>query len=280
MRLAFAENPNTPDDLEGELLAQLANNTLGSRSVLEAVAGNPSTPADTLAQLAYSTHERVDKAVAGNPSTPADTLAQLANDYTCRSRFCSSWHGRDVRQAVAGNPSTPADTLAQLANDRETVVQLAVATNPNTQVELLAQLASDNDQDVHIVVSQRLSQRLSRHLSATERIIFKVGLDHSPELLWAKYQYLTLSGLSLIFELGFEEEHRWWGRSHTAATMLADHPLTPLEFIQTMASSPEVGVRVIVASSPRTPTTTLTTLTRDNHPDVRRAATAELNRRQ
>ncbi len=53
---------------------------------------------------------------ARDPSTPADTLAQLATDG-------AEW----VRCAVAGNPSPPADTLARLASDRDEGVREAAA---------------------------------------------------------------------------------------------------------------------------------------------------------
>lgn len=56
---------------------------------------------------------------AGNPSTPADVLAELAKD--------SHWY---VRCFAAENPNTPVDVLMELAKDSDIVVRRYAAGNP------------------------------------------------------------------------------------------------------------------------------------------------------
>lgn len=128
-RRATAGNPATP----AETLASLAKDR--SKVVRRYVAGNPSTPAETLESLAKDRDVGVQFSVAGNPSTPAETLAVLAG-------LTGEYH-TNVRQAVAWNSNTPAAALTLLAKDERDYVRCAVAGNPSTSPNLLAELAND-----------------------------------------------------------------------------------------------------------------------------------------
>lgn len=99
---------------------------------LEAIAANPSTPPDFLAQMAGNEKVHIREIVATNPSTPARAIKQLAEDQNL-----------SVRVAVGRNPATPADTLGLLAADSECDVRCAVATNPRTPASALEKLAND-----------------------------------------------------------------------------------------------------------------------------------------
>ena len=128
-RMATAGNPSTP----AKTLAALAKDR--SKMVRRLVAENRATQTETLAVLAKDCDMWVRRIVAGNPSTPAETLAALAG-----------LTGEDIGNArgpVARNPNTPAATLTLLAKDRSEFVRCAVAGNPSTPPDLLAELAKD-----------------------------------------------------------------------------------------------------------------------------------------
>ena len=244
-----ASDPNTPADA----LAQLANDP--DDWVRRAVAANPNTPLDALALLANDPDPDVRGEVAENPNTPADALALLAND-----------PDPDVRGEVAENPNTPADALAQLASDPDDWVRRKVAENPNTAADAFAQLASDPNPDVRGEVAE--------NPNTPPDLVFVLGVSQCPELLFDRFQYLTSEALIRI-----GEEYFGGNTVPSMALLLALHPLTPSSIIQQLAESVDVDVRVAVASSPNTSEDILNTLTRDNHPDVRRAATENLNNR-
>ena len=97
-----------------------------------AAAADPSTPAETLADLAAHPHNHVQRRVARNTSTPAETLTDLA----ARTDVA-------VRREVAKNTSTPAGTLTDLAADTDVDVRRQVARNRSTPAQSRAALAKD-----------------------------------------------------------------------------------------------------------------------------------------
>ena len=275
VRTRVAENPNTPS----ETLAQLANNP--DSNVRRSVAANPNTPGDILALLANDPDGDVREWVAANPNTSSEPLTQLAND-----------PDRYVREFTAGNPDTSSETLAQLANDPDSNVRRNVAANPNTPGDILALLAYDPDGDVRRQVaansntpSETLAQlandpdsNVRRNVAANPNtpgdLVLVLGVSQYPEILFDSYLCLTTEALSRISEI--------YASSETVSeitVLLAFHPFTPLDVIEQLAESEELNTRVAVSSSPTTPEQILNNLTVDNHPDVRRAATKELERR-
>ena len=77
-------------------------------------------------------------AVANNPNTPPETLAELAKD-------------EDVCIAAVKNPNTPPETLAELAKDEELYVRTKTTENPNyialveeAEIALLSNLLDAN----------------------------------------------------------------------------------------------------------------------------------------
>ncbi len=110
----------------------LADAQQAAAAALLTAAADPSTPAETLADLAAHPHNHVQRRVARNTSTPAGTLADLA----ARTDV-------DVRREVARNTSTPAGTLADLAADTDVDVRREVARNRSTPAQSRAVLAED-----------------------------------------------------------------------------------------------------------------------------------------
>jgi hypothetical protein len=126
---AVAANPSTTP----ESLSTLAQRTVGPKGAL---AGNPQTPAGSLAQVAADGTKSVREAVAGRPDIPSDLATHLASDKL------------GVRRALASNTTCPAEVLATLSKDENDWVRMRVAGNPSTSEETLTELSLDSDQDV------------------------------------------------------------------------------------------------------------------------------------
>lgn len=135
VRACVARNRHTPP----ATLAILAETATEGETLL-AVAGNPSTPADTFTVLLTRGDGWTAGAVAGNPSTPEDVLRYLvsASVGSFPGPAITSdhmgfepdeWH---LRVQIAGNPAAPADVLTDLAGDREQEVLEALLANPST----------------------------------------------------------------------------------------------------------------------------------------------------
>ncbi|HST60584.1 MAG TPA: hypothetical protein VLK84_17930, partial [Longimicrobium sp.] len=112
--------------------------------VLEALAGNPNTPAETVVEVARLNAARppderadLDEALAKHPGAPAPLLAELA-----RSEDDSA------RKAVAAHRRTPAEVLQSLAADPEWEVRMAVAGRPDVGPETLKRLGKDDEYSV------------------------------------------------------------------------------------------------------------------------------------
>lgn len=134
-RIAIAEDPATPADV----LAELAVDT--PEEVRTKVAANPSTPVETLVGLAEDESARVCCRVAANPSTPHTSLVDLC---THDDQF--------VRAEVADNPSSPASALRSLSRDSQPIIRMKVAQNPSVPPNVLVALCHDDDENVREVV--------------------------------------------------------------------------------------------------------------------------------
>jgi DNA-directed RNA polymerase subunit RPC12/RpoP len=112
--------------------------------IFEALAENPATPADVLAQVARLNESRVpsergdhDERLAKHPNAPAALLAELA-----RSEDASA------REAVAQHRHTSAEVLESLAADPEADVRAEVAKRPELSPETLKRLGRDEEYGV------------------------------------------------------------------------------------------------------------------------------------
>ena len=226
---------------------------------------NPSTPTDTLSLLANDPERGVSWTLALNPSTPSDVLAPLAAQMT---NDPEEW----VRESIAEDPRASAEILALLANDPSQVVRDAVAANPSTPTDTLTQLANDPDSGVR--------EAIAENPNTPAHTLIVLSIKGFPFRLLEEFIFLTPNGLELVASRLLMDGPSYPDSADDIASLLIAHPFTPSNVIQELATSPMHEVRAIAASSPRISSDTLNTLTRDNHPDVRRAATEELNRRQ
>ena len=107
-----------------------------------------------------------------------------------------------------------------------------------------------------------------------EGVRFEIWLRSDPAELAARYGHLTDTAMARIAETVLSDHPH-----QVLVAMVAFHPETPSEALEELAASPSEAIREVVASSPTAPSRLLDALARDSHPDVRRAAAAELARR-
>ncbi|HYW11663.1 MAG TPA: hypothetical protein VE871_06880 [Longimicrobium sp.] len=129
------------DDYAGDADALDASDVDG---VLEALAENPHTPAEVLADVARlnagrPTGERadLDEALAKHPDAPAPLLSEIARS-----------EDRSARLAVAAHRRTPVSALESLVADPEWDVRMEVAKRPELSPETLKRLGRDEDHTV------------------------------------------------------------------------------------------------------------------------------------
>ena len=113
VRLQVASNPSAPTDLLVNMLESATSNTHNARW---RIAGNPAASTRLLRSLYECGEPSILDALARNPSTPADLLEKLA-----RSRCCL------IREEVARNHAAPPLVLVALAGDPDRHVRAAAA---------------------------------------------------------------------------------------------------------------------------------------------------------
>lgn len=100
-------------------------------------AGNPSTPAAQLQELASDASPDIRLRVAENIAAPPNVLASLA------------WDKRpEIRAAVGANPSAPGSIVDRIAHDGDNRVRLLLAGDRSLSPEMLRQLTEDADPEV------------------------------------------------------------------------------------------------------------------------------------
>lgn len=139
-REAIAWNPNTPL----ELLAELA--TDDKTLVRINLALSPYTPSPILSLLAQDENAEVRQNVAWNFNTPDDVLEQLTGQLAVLNY--SYLHTLEVN-----GYKTPVKAIEQMASDRRSNVRKGVAKYRNTPAKILEQLAKDEEVGVRRMVA-------------------------------------------------------------------------------------------------------------------------------
>ena len=121
--------------------------------------------------LAHSKDYHVRRAVAGNTSTPPETLKELAED-----------EDEDdlIRRAVAGNTSTPPETLKELAEDEDDLIRQAVAGNKNTPSDVLIVLTNNPTEKVRDSARETL-KKTDVH-NTNKKVFEELGLVQDQDL--------------------------------------------------------------------------------------------------
>ncbi len=153
----IAASKHAPPDVLRAVAAQVAHRLSGDwdgsedafdssdvDDVLEALAENPATAAETLAEVARLNAARppgeradLDETLAKHPAAPAPLLAELARSEDHSARLAVAAHGR-----------TPVATLESLVADPEWDVRMEVAKRPELSPETLKRLGKDDEYSV------------------------------------------------------------------------------------------------------------------------------------
>jgi hypothetical protein len=144
------DNPSLPASLWPVLAG------MGSRWVLEKIAGMPHAPPDALRMVAEQMAARLSDEWTGDEdlfdaSDVSDVLAQVARLNAERVPSDRA----DLDEALAKHASTPADLLPQLARSDDDSVREAVAAHPRAAPEVLASLSADPEWAVREAVAKR-----------------------------------------------------------------------------------------------------------------------------
>ena len=233
--------------------------------VKKALAGNLSTPTETLEKLSEESHLSVRYAAAENPNTPTVALEKLAEDKDRLVRIAAAGNPNtpaaaleklgqtDVGGAVAENPSTPAATLEKLGADVEEYVRRAVAKNRSTPISTLEKLALDEDDRVRSAVARNpdtpawLLKQMTEYLDI-DMVALVAANPNAPLALlegWATHVWAAL-------------------RAGVAA-----NPSAPSALLEQLARDRDAAVRKAVAGNPRTTEPVLSKLGGDKNADVR-----------
>jgi DNA-directed RNA polymerase subunit RPC12/RpoP len=189
VREAVARHPRTPEATLRRLVAaddSLATEVLdnpslpasmwpvlagmGSRWVLEKIAGMPQAPPDALRTVAGQVAARLSdewtgdedlfdasdvtdvlQALAENPATPSDVLEQVARLNGERVRSDRA----DLDDALARHAATPSALLARLAHSDDDSVREAVAAHPQAPLEAVEMLSADAEWAVREAAAKR-----------------------------------------------------------------------------------------------------------------------------
>ncbi|KJH72534.1 hypothetical protein UH38_06670 [Aliterella atlantica CENA595] len=262
-RLQVAESPETPlavlEQLAGdlELAVRLAVkfNPSCPPALIELVEGQYAVASDwnadieQLAMLGQSRWAWIRLAVAQNPSTPAQTLTQLATDTVLA-----------IQLAVAQNPGTPAAVLELLAKHPEQAIQEAVVDHPNATEEILHLLFKPQQyrikQQENLPVS--ILERFFRE--ATETPIWQDINLRSLLLRQANTPAWILARLADVDLAGFKAEklatghpELWIKNNLSFLADIAKHPQVSVEILERLSQYPDSNVQLAVAQNPLTP---------------------------
>lgn len=127
-----------------------------TRKELIELALSEETPVETLIELAKSENVKVLEAVAYNPNTPPDILANLSKYMpSTMDGTEDEWH---IIVEVACNFNIPPEVLGKLGDCYFWMIRHCVADNPNTPLEMLLKLAEDEVDCVRETAKKTLTE--------------------------------------------------------------------------------------------------------------------------
>ncbi|MBE9228910.1 hypothetical protein IQ264_26210 [Phormidium sp. LEGE 05292] len=195
--------------------------------------------------------------VAQNPSTPAETLMQLALDSVFK-----------IQLAVAKNPQTPANVLAVLAEHSEETIQKVVAEHPNTTEEILHQLFPTQQQLLRERQNLPTSilERFFRE-AATDQPLWKQNKlqyllfkePNTPTWILAQLANVDLEEVradKLANQEDFEVRETiedWIRDALRFLANIAKHPQVTREILEQISQYPNPNVKLAVAQNSLTP---------------------------
>jgi hypothetical protein len=292
-----------------ELLGPIGRNC-SDEGTLQAVAGNPRTPADVLKALALHASARVRGEVACNPSLPAESLPPLLRDAACvaravlhpsvtptlRRNLCPHWseflHGladhsatRHLIDTSWPGPRPLPDELCHLrihltAADLELLSRkpdvsrralCSIAAHPNAGPELLRRLSLESHGEVQACVAANPATPLD----VLDRYMTSAGVPAEVARAAAGNPSLPADRARLIESVLIE---RWSPGAVSCPTwnVTLSHPACPAKRLLRGADSQHFQLRALVAANPATPIEALQRLMQDGWLVVRELARATL----
>ncbi len=271
VRQAIADRPHLLDGVLEVLFEDWFTMPQTSQIALESLylrarAFDPELPAVFLEALAAG-HDWARLLAAKHPSTPHETLENLAAD--------DDWH---VRQAVAQNKNAPQTVLARLLEDHDADVRTAVAEHLNTPSHALEKLAGDAHPGVRAVVLARedVPQIALEQLAGDEEEEVRTRAQAHPRVPRALIEiYARAEALDTHLEPAALEALS--GAGAWARGLAARHPNTPQSALDHLGKDERWTVRQAVAGNPNAGASLLMALVADSDLDVRRAVAAHPN---
>jgi hypothetical protein len=175
-------------------------------------------------------------AAAQNPSTPSETLMQLARDSAFK-----------IQLAVAKNPQTPANVLAVLAEHPDRTIQETVAIHPKATEEILHQLFPTQQyilKNCKKNLPPSILERFFREAAATGKPIWKHELRY---LLLRESQTPTwiLTQLANVDLAEVRAEKLASSQDSPEPELLEKSILDELRFLADIAKHPQVSGEIL-----------------------------------
>ncbi|MBK1879583.1 hypothetical protein [Pelagicoccus mobilis] len=240
----------------------------------------PSELAQSISSNLKPKQVEVATALASNPRSPQQTLAQLSHNKNV-----------NVRIAVAQNPNASPKECQTLAEDEAPFVRAAIAANPGLPTFLQFILAGDDAPAVKIALAERenLDHDVAHHLSKDKSSLVKTALLQNktldPEIfqMWADGDDETLQNLLLRegdrFPASVRNSLRYSTHSSVRFGALDTTPLSLPEMLW-LAESDMIEDRAYLAQKPDLPAAVQRILAQDTSPKVRRYLASSGNLQQ
>ena len=246
VRLAVYTNPSLPSEMLERLKDKIG--------ILEAIAGNSSTPIKILTSMSKYDIPEVKFAIAENPATPYKLLKKMLEEQNLEIKYIvaeslntpknilkelADEQDTYLMEKIAGNTETPVDVLIKLTENTDSYVKQAVAGNLNTPKEILEEMAEHPDLYIQRVVAGNINtpkealRKLAVKYECPEEIIEVIGRNtNTPQDV--------LEGLA---------NHE----SIEIRKVIAKNNNTPKKILEKLAIDSKIYVRMKVAENTTTP---------------------------
>jgi len=231
----------------------------------------------TLAQLVEATGPQFWLDAAERERTPPALLRALAES-----------DDLDVVRAVASNDSIDVETRDLLSKHEYGSVRAALIYGPTCTEDFLERFYDDDDYDVVYALCQKSTSTDLLEKLAADEVAPEYEIARNPAISAALLAKLASNDEALVRNAALQnpnvtEEILHAAASDTAANIresAARHRRVPVKAQRILASDSEVAVRETLAMNRNADAAVLATLTADEHPDVRGAASRRLAERR
>lgn len=295
-KLAVAANPSASAATLSELrMTRYFKSSDIKHRMLVTVASNPSASEDTLRHLfrrdeKSPTQQEINRAIAGNPTAPLDTRAELFGMDAYREVVLASEPRQASKSRIASARAASNRVAELLAQSPDPEVRRAVALAPGASDTILAGLSDDAVPEVALVARARRARDESelQEFAASTDVTVIEALIRNTNMPVEHIAATVRDGLSSVGEDTLEILAKDPGTpSHILSEVLdraanltqwraaglkkavASNPQVSAETLRTLAMDDDSGVRTLVAKSPAIPMEILVKLATDADPKIR-----------